>query len=51
MRRMQAALVALTAAATLVVLALPVSAAGARSLSVDPETVRARQRVKVYGTG
>jgi len=51
MRRMQAALVALTAAATLVVLALPASAAGARSLGADPETVRAGQQVKVFGTG
>jgi hypothetical protein len=51
MRRMPAALVALTAAATLVVLALPASAAGARSISADPKTVRAGQQVKVFGKG
>jgi hypothetical protein len=51
MRRVPAALVALAFAATLVVLALPASAAGGRSFGVSPKTVRAGQQVKVFGKG
>lgn len=48
MRRVPAALVALATAATLVVLALPASAAGARSFRVSPATVHAGQQVKAF---
>jgi hypothetical protein len=51
MRRLPAAVAALTAAAALVLLALPASAAGTRTFKVDPDTVRAGQQVKVYGKG
>jgi hypothetical protein len=51
MRRLPAVLVALTAAAALALLASPVSAAGARTFKTDPDTVRAGQRIKVYGKG
>jgi hypothetical protein len=51
MRRLPAVLVALTAAAALALLASPASAAGARTFKTDPDTVRAGQQVKVYGTG
>jgi hypothetical protein len=45
------ALVALTAAAALVVLGLPASAAGPRSFTAHSKTVRAGQRIKVSGKG
>ena len=51
MRRLPAVLVALTAAAALVLLASPVSAAGARTFKTDPGSVRAGQRIKVIGKG
>ena len=51
MRRLPAALVALATAATLVVLALPASAAGSRSFNAAPRTVRAGQQIKVWGKG
>jgi hypothetical protein len=52
MRRLPAALVALTAAATLALLASPASAAGGpRSFKTDADTVRAGQQVKVWGKG
>jgi hypothetical protein len=51
MRRLPAALVALAAAVNLVVLAVPASAAGRRSFSADPKTVRAGQQLKVFGQG
>lgn len=51
MRRLPAALVALAAAVNLVVLAVPASAAGRRSLHADPKTVRAGQQLKVFGEG
>ena len=51
MRRVPAALVALATAATLVVLALPASAAGSRSFNAAPRTVRAGQQIKVWGKG
>jgi hypothetical protein len=52
MRRLPAALVALTAAATLALLASPASAAGGpRSFKTDAETVRAGQQIKVWGKG
>jgi hypothetical protein len=50
MRRLPAVIAAL-AAATLVLLATPVSAAPARSFDVSPELVRAGQEVKTFGTG
>lgn len=52
MRRLPAALVALTAAATLALLASPASAAGGpRSFTTDADTVRAGQQIKVWGKG
>jgi hypothetical protein len=52
MRRLPAVLVALTAAAALVLLASPASAAGGpRSFRTDAETVRAGQQIKVWGKG
>jgi hypothetical protein len=52
MRRLPAALVALTAAATLALLASPASAAGGpRSFKTDADTVRAGQQIKVWGKG
>jgi hypothetical protein len=45
------ALVALTAAAALVVLGLPASAAGPRSFTAHSKTVREGQRIKVSGKG
>jgi hypothetical protein len=51
MRRIPTALVALTVAAALVVVALPASAAGPRSFKAFSRTVRAGQQVKVFGTG
>jgi hypothetical protein len=52
MRRLPAALVALTAAATLALLASPASAAGGpRSFTTDAGTVRAGQQIKVWGKG
>jgi hypothetical protein len=45
------ALVALTAAASLVVIALPASAAGPRSFKARSSSVRAGQRISVYGKG
>jgi hypothetical protein len=52
MRRLPPALVALTAAATLALLASPASAAGGpRSFKTDADTVRAGQQVKVWGKG
>jgi hypothetical protein len=51
MRRIPAALVALTVAAALVVLAVPASAAGPRSFKAFSKTVRAGQQVKVLGKG
>jgi hypothetical protein len=51
MRRLPAALVTLAAAVNLVVLAVPASAAGRRSFSADPKTVRAGQQLKVFGQG
>jgi hypothetical protein len=51
MRKLPAALVALVTAANLVVLAVPASAAGRRSFSADPKTVRAGQQAKVFGQG
>ena len=51
MRRLPAVLVALTAAAALALLASPASAAGARTFTTDPDTVRAGQTVKAYGKG
>jgi hypothetical protein len=52
MRRLPAALVALTAAATLALLASPASAAGGpRSFDTDADTVRAGQQIKVWGKG
>jgi hypothetical protein len=51
MRRLPAVLVAVTAAAALALLASPASAAGARALNVDPDSVRAGQQVKLHGTG
>jgi hypothetical protein len=52
MRRLPAALVALTAAATLTLFASPASAAGGpRSFKTDADTVRAGQQIKVWGKG
>ena len=51
MRKLLVALVALTAAAGLVVLGLPASAAGPRSFTAHSKTVRAGQRIKVSGKG
>jgi hypothetical protein len=51
MRRLPAAVAALTAAAALVLLAVPASAAGTRTFQIDPDTVRAGQLVKAYGKG
>jgi hypothetical protein len=52
MRRVSTALVALTAAATLGLLAGPASAApDDRSFNVSPKTVRAGQQVKAFGKG
>jgi hypothetical protein len=51
MRRVPAVLVALATAASLVVLALPASAAGSRSFNAAPRTVRAGQQIKVWGKG
>jgi hypothetical protein len=51
MRRVPAVLVALATAASLVVLALPASAAGSRSFNANPKTVRAGQQIKVWGKG
>jgi hypothetical protein len=51
MRRLPAAVAALTAATALVLLALPASAAGTRTFRIDPDTVRAGQQVKAYGKG
>ena len=51
MRRLPAVLVALTAAAALALLASPASAAGARTFTTDPDTVRAGQTVNAYGKG
>jgi hypothetical protein len=51
MRKLLVALVALTAAAALVVLGLPASAAGPRSFTAHSKTVRAGQRIKVSGKG
>jgi hypothetical protein len=52
MRRLPAALVALTAAATLALLASPASAAGGpRSFKTYADTVRAGQQIKVWGKG
>jgi hypothetical protein len=52
MRRLPAALVALTAAATLALFASPASAAGGpRSFKTDADTVRAGQQIKVWGKG
>jgi hypothetical protein len=50
MRRVSAAVVALTAAA-LVLTAAPALAARSRSFNVNPKTVRAGQQVKVFGQG
>jgi hypothetical protein len=50
MRRVSAAIVALTAAA-LVLTATPALAARSRSFNVNPKTVRAGQEVKVFGEG
>lgn len=49
--KLPAALVALASAATLVALALPASAAGARSFRVSAATVHAGQQVKAFGKG
>jgi hypothetical protein len=51
MRRVPAALVAATVAAALGVLALPASAASRRSFRAGSDSVRAGQRLKVFGTG
>jgi hypothetical protein len=51
MRRVPTILVALSAAAALVVLALPASAADHRSFSVEPTSVRAGQEVTASGRG
>jgi hypothetical protein len=51
MRRLPAVLVALATAANLVVLTMPASAAGRRSINADPKTVRAGQQLKVFGEG
>jgi hypothetical protein len=50
MRRVSAAIVALTAAA-LILTATPALAARSRSFNVNPKTVRAGQEVKVFGEG
>jgi hypothetical protein len=52
MRRLPAALVALTAAATVALLASPASAAGGpRSFTTDADTARAGQQIKLWGKG
>ena len=52
MRRLPAALVALTAAAALALLASPaIAAGGPRSFKTDAETVRSGQQIKVWGKG
>ena len=51
MRKLVVALVALTAAASLVLIGLPALAAGPRSFTAHSKTVRAGQRIKVSGKG